>query len=461
MFLLSLKSGDLRVSKRVMRRGVLLVAVLSVASVAHAQQAPPDLKPTVLDAQPVDEDVVALPAPITLSEPEEPVVPRKKKIAVNLYAPVGINTGGLRLYPALEIGTVATSNVAQSNLNPKFDFGLRLLPSIRFESDLSRHSWTGAASAELLRYLQNPDLSTLTGSVSTNFRLDIRHTTHSDFAANFSVNETGLGDTTIPAAAAEPRRDQNFGLSADIVHDFGGLEGSAIAAVNRSSFSDVTLVGGGKEINADRNYVEPSLSLRASFGDSGARLKPFAEVAYAPRFHDQAIDRNGQQRDSQGLAGTLGLSLNDGPIWEGDVALAYLVRGYSDPNLATTSAFGLRGRVAWSPVPLLKIEGVTGVDLAETATVNLGATRSWNAGINATYALRENINLLAGIGLTRSDIGTATTTNKTATAGLEWAFNPNMSAALIYQGNWFDDGTAAASGNYDEQRLTTSLVFKR
>jgi hypothetical protein len=461
MFLLSLKSGDLIVRERVMRRGVLLAAVLSVATVAHAQQATLSLKPTVLDEPTVDQEAVVLPKPLILAEPDEPVVRRRKRVAADLYAPVGIDTGGLRLYPTLELGNVASSNVAQSNSNPKFDFGLRLKPSIRFESDWSRHSWTGTASAELLRYLQNPDLSTLTGAVSTNFRLDIRHTTHSDFAASFAVNETGLGDTTIPAAAAETRRDQNFGLSADIVYDFGGLEGSAKAALNRSSFSDVALLGGGKEINADRNYVEPSLTLRASFGDSGARLKPFAELVYAPRFHDQANDRNGQQRDSQGLAGTLGIALNDGPIWEGDVALAYLVRDYSDPNLATTSAFGLRGRVAWSPVPLLKIEGVTGVDLAETATVNLGATRSWNAGINATYALRENINLLAGIGLTRRDIGSAATTEKIATAGLEWTVNPNMSAAVIYQGTWFDDGAAAASGNYDEQRLTTSIVFKK
>jgi hypothetical protein len=444
-----------------MRRGVLLVAVLTVASAAHAQEAPSDLKPTVLDAASVDDESASSVKPSTLEETEEPVVPRKRKVAADLYAPIGIDTGGLRLYPSLEIGSVATSNVAQSNLNSKFDFGLRLKPSIRFESDWSRHSWTGTATAELLRYLQNPDLSTLTGSVSTNFRLDIRHTTRSDFTASFAANETGLGDTSVPASAAEPRRDQNFGLSADIVHDFGGLEGLARAAVNRSSFSDVALVGGGKENNADRNYVEPSLTLRASLGDFGAKLKPYAEIAYAPRFHDQAIDRNGQKRDSQGLAGTIGVALNDGPIWEGDVALAYLVRGYADPNLATISAVGLRGRIGWSPMPLLKIEGVTGVDLAETATLNLGSTRNWNAEINVTYALHENINLLAGVGLTRSDIGTATTTNKTASAGLEWTFNPNMSAAVIYQGTWFDDGTAAASGNYDEQRLSTSIVFKR
>ncbi len=444
-----------------MRRGVLLAVVLTASAVAHAQEALPPLKPSVIGDPAVDDEAVALPKPLILVEPEELVAPRKKRVAVDLYAPVGINTGGIRLFPSLEIGSATTTNVVQSKSDPKFDFGLRLRPSIQFVSDWSRHSWTGTASADLLRYLQNPDQSTLTGSVSTNFRLDIRHTTHSDFAASFVTTQTGLGDTTIPASAAEPRRDQNFGLSADIVHDFGGLEASAKASVARSSFSDVALVGGGKENNADRNYVEPSFTLRASLGNFGSKLKPFAELTYAPRFHDQVIDRNGQRRDSQGLAGTVGVSLNDSPIWEGDLALAYLVRGFSDPNLATTSALGLRGRIGWSPMPLLKIEGVTGVDLAETETLNLGNTRSWNLGINATYALRENINLLAGVGLTRSDIGTAITTNKTASAGFEWNFNPNMSASVIYQGTWFDDGTVAANGNYDEHRLSTSIVFKK
>jgi hypothetical protein len=450
-----------KVCKRVIKRGVFLVAVLTVASAAHAQQAPADFKTTVLDAPSLDEISASSVKPFDSEQMQEPVAPRKRKVAADLFAPIGIHTGGFSFYPSLDIGSVATSNVAQSNLNRKTDFGLRLKPSIRFESDWSRHSWTGAATAEMMRYLQNPDLSTLTGSVSTNFRLDIRHTTRSDFAASFSASETGLGDTSVPAAAAEQRRDQNFGLSADIVHDFGGLEGSVRAAVNRSNFSDVALTGGGKENNADRNYIEPSLTLRASLGDVGARLKPYAEIAYAPRLHDQSIDRNGQRRDSQGLTGTIGVTLNDGPIWEGDIALAYLVRGYADPNLATASALGLRGRMGWSPMPLLKIEGVTGIDLAETTTPNLGSTRNWNVGINVTYALRENINLLAGVGLTRSDIGTATTTNKSASAGLEWTFNPNMSAAVIYQGTWFDDGTASASGNYDEQRLTTSIVFKK
>ena len=449
--------------ERVIKRGVLLAAVLAVGTVAtNAQSAPLPLKPSVLDDVGATADAVPVKNVVLSIDEEETVVrPKKKKIIVDAYAPSGIDTGGVRLYPSLEIGGVFTSNVAQSGTIPKSDFGLRLRPSLRFETDWSRHRWTGQMSAEVLRYLSDPNLSTLTGSADTNFRLDIRHTTHADFSANFTANNTGLGDSSVPGNALEPRRDKNFGIGADLVHDFGKLEGSVKLAIARSVYDNVALVGGGTEQNADRNYIEPSLALRATLGDSVSRLRPFAEIAYAPRIHDQTIDDNGQKRDSQGLAGTVGFSFADDPIWQGDVALTYLVRNYADPALSSNSAFGLRGRVQWSPVAPLKLEAVSGVDLGETASVGIGGTKSWNAGLNLTYALHENINLLAGVGYTRGDVGTSVTSNKTVRAGFEWALNPNMSAALMYQGAWYDDGVTLGAGDYSEQRVMTSIVLKR
>ena len=450
--------------EQVIRRGVLLIAVLAGGtSAAHAQEAALPLKPSVLDDPFATTNVAPL-KKVVVPEvaAEEPVVrPKKKKLVVDAYAPTGLDTGGIRFYPSLEIGGVATSNVAQSGTNPKSDFGFRLKPSLRFESDWSRHSWTGQVSAEVLRYLNNPNLSTLTGSADTKFRLDIRHTTQADFTANFTANETGLGDSSLPGNALEPRRDKSFGIGADLVHDFGGLEGSVRLALARSVYDNVALVGGGTEQNADRDYTEPSLTFRATLGDSVARLRPYAEISYAPRIHDQTIDDNGQKRNSQGLAGTLGLNFADDPIWQGDVALTYLVRNYADPALSSNSAFGLRGRVQWSPVPLLKLEAVSGVDLGETANAGIGGTKSWNAGLNVTYALRDNINLLAGIGYTRNDVGTAITNNKTVKAGFEWTLNPNMSVAFTYQGTWYDDGVTLGTGDYDEQRVMTSIVLRR
>ncbi len=63
-------------------------------------------------------------------------------------------------------------------------------------------------------------------------------------------------------------------------------------------FSDTTSVGLTQD-NSDLDYYEPSLSLRASFGD-GEVMRPFVEAGYSPRIHAQTVDRNGIRRDSQG-----------------------------------------------------------------------------------------------------------------------------------------------------------------
>jgi hypothetical protein len=450
------------VSDWVIRRGVMLAAILAASTgMAQAQMAPLPLKPTIDDVVlPSEEDAVVAVPPVVAEE--EPAVPRKKKKSVtDIYAPTGLDMGGLRLYPTLEVGGVFSSNVTQAHNAAQSDFGLHLKPGLRFESDWSRHSWTGQASADILRYLNAPDLSTVTGAADTNFRLDIRRTTHADFAAHFTANETGLGDTSLPGTAIAPRRDRSFGASADLAHDFGGLEGAVKLALERSVYDNVALSGGGTENNSDRAYVEPSLSLKATLGYGDARLRPFAEVTYAPRTHDVSLDRNGNKRDSQGFAGALGVTLNDGPIWQGDLALTYLVRNYADAALPTASALGLRGRLDWAPTELLKFEATSGVDLGETATAGIGGTKNWMAGLSATYALWDNLSFRAGMGLSLNDTGSAITSTTTATAGFDWMLNPNMSAGISYQGSWFADGTAAGASNYDEQRVMTSVVFKR
>ncbi|MDE2447056.1 MAG: outer membrane beta-barrel protein [Alphaproteobacteria bacterium] len=444
----------------VIKRGVMLAAIMAANfGAAHGQAAPLQLKPTVSDDVAAS-TAVAVPAPVVVEDVS--TSPRKiKKALADPYAPTGLDTGGLRLYPTLEVGGVFTSNVTQANTGGKSDFGLRLKPGLRFESDWSRHSWTGQASADILRYMSNPSLSTLTGSADTTFRLDIRRTTRADFTANFVANETGLGDTSLPGTAIEPRRDKSFGASVDLVHDFGGLEGAVKLALARSVYDDVRLSGGGTENNSDRAYIEPSLTLRATLGYSDARLRPYAEVAYAPRTHDLSVDRNGNRRDSQGFSGALGVNLNDGPIWQGDVALTYLVRNYADAGLQAASALGLRGRLGWSPTELLKFEATSGVDLGETAVAGIGGTKTWSAGLSATYGLWNNLEAKAGLGVALSNTGSAVTSTTTATAGLDWKMNPNMSAGILYQGTWFGDGTAAGTANYDEQRVMTRVVFKR
>jgi hypothetical protein len=426
-------------------RGVCGVALLvSSASLSHGQEAPLD------PAQGASN--------IPVPQEEQPVI-RKKRAVTDPYAAAGVDTGGLRLFPTLEIDAIVTSNVRKSTTNAKSDIGVAVKPGLSFASDWSRHSWTGSASGDWQRFNGADDLATLSGSAQSAFRLDILRTTRADFSASYSLNQAGTENSQVPGNAKNPRRDHNFAAAASVTHDFGGLEGTFATGLARSIYEDVALVGGGTEKNADRNYWEPTLSLRGSLGGAGAPLKPFAEIAYAPRFHDQTLDRNGQNRDSQGVTLSAGVAFDQGPLWQGEVAIVDQLRSYADPALKTSNAIGIAGRVTWRPTTITSFDATTSVSLDETATINIAASKTWTAGLNLTHALRDNLSAKAGTSFSIQNTGTSVDHTTTATLGLDWQVNPNMTTGVTYSGTWFTAGSSG--GDYNDQRLMTSIILKQ
>ena len=406
-----------------------------------------------------DEPTAVTSVPVVVPPlPEEPTrrhVPHRK---IDPDKATGFDDGAFQLKPSLEIGTVVSDNINLSANNRKADIGLRLKPSLAFQSEWPRHNWRGNISADWVNYLATPSASSLTGSAETSFRLDIRRSTHADFAANASVTSTAAGSSEVPSAAVGSRQDWSLGSSAALNHDFGPMQGQVKFGMTRQVYGDVALSGGGTENNADRNYVEPSLSLRSTWGAPVAVLKPYVELTYDPRIHDKSVDRNGQRRNSQGVGAALGVTLNDGPIWTGDFSANFIARSYDDPALKTAMALGVNGSLTWSPTPLWNVVASSGVSLAESEIANVSATPSWNAGLNASYAMRDNVTLRAGGSATLTKASSGTDATWVASAGAEWQLNPYLSLSGTLQSTWINAATAAAS--YNEQRASLGMVVR-
>ncbi len=439
---------------RLMVCGVLGLALWASVS-ASAQVATPEAN-SIYNSALAAESVFPVQVMVTLPK----ILPSRKgqRRVSNPNKVKGYDDGVFQLKPSLEIGSVVTDNVNLSSTNRQTDIGLQLKPSLAFESEWSRHSWRGSASLESLHYLQTPGANTLTATVETSFRLDIRHTTFADFTANANVTSTSAGASEVPNAAVGGRQDSNIGTTAAINHDFGPLQGRLKLGITLQAFGNVALSSGGTENNADRNYIEPSLSLRGTWGSPAARLKPYLEFTYDPRFHDQALDRNGQKRNSQGVGAALGVTLQDGPIWTGHFSANFIARSYDDPALKTAMAVGLTGSLTWSPTPLSNVVASTGVGLAESELAGVSATPSWNAGLNASYAVRDNITLLTGATATFTKNTTGLDKTLIASTGADWQLNPYLSLSGTLQSTWFN--AAAAGASYNEQRATVAMVVK-
>ena len=418
------------------------------------------LRPAIVDEEAQTESVKA-PAVVpslTITTQEEQVAIKAPRQVTDPYAAQGVKLGGMTLYPSLEAGTLYTSNVAKASTGAHSDIGLRLRPSLRFESDWVRHSWTGNASGDFIAYLKNKDLDSTQANVSSKFRLDIRHATRAEFEASYALAQLGAENSEVPDTAIGNRTDHTLRASVAIIHDFGGLEGRVKLGIERQIYEDVALSGGGTEDNSDRNNYTPSATLRLSYTDPPA-LKPFVEFTYEPRFHDEKLDRNGLRRDSQGLAASMGVALDRDPIWSGEAALVYALRDYEDPALATIDAIGINGNLTWKPTDLTSVLITLVTTLNESSSATSSGTKTWSGHVDITHELRENVRLLGGLGLALDEVSSGTDKTIMSNLGVEWQLNPNLEWTASYDGTWFR--AALSSDNYNDQRLMTGIVLRR
>ena len=444
----------------VVRYGSLLALGLLLSSIPGQAQEAEDLR---LDAGAADEgsdpvtDLPPPPPPPLSIRDDEPIMRRRAASETDPFAARGIRTGAFLLYPQLEIGMLATSNATSSADNPEADAALRLKPVFRLESNWSRHQLTVAASAETLRYLDNDDLSTNEANVDASLRLDVRESLQANFDMGYALTSTGSSDSEVPDSATGNRIDQNWRAGAGLTRTGGLIEGRIRAGLTRQTYGDVDLSGGGSEDNSDRNYTELDLSARATF-NTAARIQPFLEAAFTPRFRDDKRDRNGLERNSQGYAISAGFQFADDPVWSGEFAATYLFRHYEDASLGWESAPGLVANLQWRPTELTTVDLSASAALEETSIAGEAARSSWDFGATLTHALRDNLDIYGGgtLALEEADGGLDRTFG--AKAGLIWRANPYFAWSLGYEGSWF---SGESSDDYDEHRLLAGIILQR
>ena len=437
------------------RRALAIVAAAGLWLPGYAAWAQSTLPLRSTFDDPADQSTI-IPDPNLIVVEQSP--PKRRKVAGDPYAPRGISLGAITLYPSLGVGGVATSNVQGSAKDAKADTGLALRPAIRLESDWVRHQWTAGASGDLSYYADNPDLNGRNLDIFQRFRLDVRRGTTAVLEESYVQGQAGLEESDVPASVVGYRTEHTLASSAAVTQDLGGFEARIKAGGVWRIFEDVALSGGGTEDNSDRDYVEPALTFRATFTDPPV-IKPFVEAGYAPRIHQRKFDRNGLRRDSNGYSVGAGVTLDRGPIWSGDVALTYLRRDYEDPALKSNDAFGLNGNLTWSPTEVTRIVLSLGTSLSETSSATSSGSRNWSIGLAASQAVRENVDVSAGLGANIETADTGTDVTYDASLGVAWKLNPNLSWSAGYDFTWLN--AANSDRDYTVHKISTGLTISR
>ncbi len=381
-------------------------------------------------------------------EPPDLIPPRKPRVESDPYAPTGIGNNGLRLYPTLTASSIYSSNINTSANNPRSGIGLQLKPNVRLESDWTRHSLTAGIGGNLIRYSGNDGFDSAKLDVFERLRLDVRRHTTADINSSYGLDEAGGTEAT----------EHSVSGSLALTQDFGPMSARITTAANVRTFEDVRLADSSVENNGDRAYVETILALRTTYTEF-AQIRPYLEANYSPRSHVLEIDRNGVNRDSSGYAATAGVELDAGPIWTGDLGLTYLHRNYDTASLGAADAIGLTGSLTWSPNELTRIVMATGTSLEETTEVGTPASSKWTAGLDMIYALRDNVDLLAGASIEIEANGASIDKTYDGSLGVAWKFNPVLSWTAAYDLTWLQSGNP--NGDYVEHRVSTGLTLSR
>jgi hypothetical protein len=334
------------------------------------------------------------------SQPQLRKKKKKKAAEADPYEPLGIRSGGMIYYPAIELTGGYDSNPARTNGGAGAGV-LSVAPELRAQSDWERHEFKANLRGSYNFYSPDPtpSLNRPYFQGDMDGRIDVTHDTRIDLNAHTLVSTDNPSSPNLPAGLSELPIYTSFGGSAGIGQKFNRLDLNIKGTADRTQYQDSKLTNGTTASNEDRNYNQYGVVLRGSY-ELNPGVKPFVEVSADTRKHDLAVDSSGYQRDSNGWTGMVGSTFEFTRMLTGEIAIGYTHREYDDPRLDAVNAPVARAALTWQATPLttVKLNGTSTV--GEVNVPGVSSELSRDAGLEVDHAFRRWLigTLKGGIG---------------------------------------------------------------
>ncbi len=410
-------------------------------------------------AGPTEEDQIG--PPLAGPEPEPlPVRERKvrRKEMEDPFAQRGINIGSLVIRPSIEIGGSWTDNVMGSAKKASA-VGLVVAPEINVRSEGGRYEFEANASAEAT-YYKDDAFNDQTVDARAKLRYDLSSRTSIFTEADYSRFLDGFSDPDTPSGAAKRPAVDTIEASLGAEQRFGRLSERATTFVERSTYSDVPLAGGGTASRAELDNTEFGVRLRTGYATS-ASLRPFAEAAVGARAFDHSRDDSGFARSS--VWGELrgGLVIDRGEKLSGEASLGYRHEDMQDGQLEDLNVVLANAAVVWSPRRLTDVKLDLTTDVNPTSTPGASATVLYASTLTLARNLTPRVRAETGVGLSYEDrIGDNwRDVTFTGFANVSYAFSRTASIEGRYVYERVDRNEPG--GKYDSNEVGVRLRLQR
>jgi hypothetical protein len=351
---------------------------------------PPALRPTRVDVATLPE--LSAPAPM----------PQRRRSNEDPFAPVGLRLGSINFLPAVEVGGGYDSNPLRRSTGVKGSSLIRTDVETQVQSNWSVHALTGSlrGSYQWFTDISGADRPELDARL--NYRHDFQRDTVGDVEVRTRIDSQRPGTPDLTAAVKDRPLVYSYGASAGLTQNFNRLSVGLRGSIDRSDFEDGKLTNGLTLSQADRNLTQYGLRLRTGY-ELSPGWRPFVEGQIDTRQYDQQRDNAGFARDSNGIGGRVGSTVELTRQLTGELSVGYQTRHYEDSRLPDLRGPIAEGSLLWSVTPLTNVRLTLNSTLDETTLVNSSGAIAQRARIEITHDLWRNLTLGASLAFGTND----------------------------------------------------------
>lgn len=302
---------------------------------------------------------------------------RRLKADDDAFGAVGDYAGSFLIKGGLELSTGYDTNPARLQ-KPVGSPVYVVAPDLVVMSDWERHALVADLRGSFSGYTNNMpatidglpspspveiDRPDFTGHVDGRFDVDRDLKLTSQLRLRLATDNPG--SPNVQAGLQKYPVYATYGGTFGFDQTFNRFQVAAGATIDRTAYTDSKLTDGSTFSNDDRDFNQYGGVGRFSY-ELKPGLKPFVEIEGDNRVHDQAADRNGYLRDSNGGYAKVGSSFEFSRILTGEISIGYSARNYVDPRLSQLSGFLTTGSLIWNASGLTTVKFNTDTQIAET-----------------------------------------------------------------------------------------------
>jgi len=392
------------------------------------------------------------------------------------YDAVGIHAGGFTLFPKLQLGVIATSNIldvpnapsAVPPTSPKSAFGFLIAPSVTAQSNWGRHSLTVTANVQQETFTQFSSENQTTGGIRADGQIDVHDESYIDLGGDIERDVIARGGTTSQTTEAKPVPYNTETAYARGVYGVDRVRGTVEGDFANYDFLNVPRVGGGTVTEDVRNYSQDRGLGRVDYALS-PDAAVFGSVSYGLENYAEGTLIN-PARNSHETRILAGANFDLTALARGEIGIGYVDREYTASSFYhPLKGLAISSKIEYFPTQLVTVTFI-GQRLVEDSAFNQASGYFKNfASLGADYEFKRNIILSLLGSLERDTFEGISRTDNTASIAASGKYlvnrNVGVGATLAYTNRVSSIGAGLPADEigpvYNEVRFTLNLVLQR